>query len=622
MKKLFLFSVLLLSTTAIWASEQIGGINYVLNDNEMTAKIVTSKPTGDVIIPDSVKSAEKTYVVTEIGSEAFSNCNELTSVVLPNSLKKIGNCAFYECTELTSINLPDSVEEVGVNAFYSCGLTQPVYNKHIFASMPKAYEGAYTVPDGIETIAGGAFGFCTDLTTVSLPSTLKTIMMYAFEASGLREVVIPEGVELIGDQAFNGCDSLHKVSLPSTLQTLGESEFAYCEALDTIITYMTTPTEINNDMFFNVNFAACKLFVPKASLALYKEAQRWNYFDNILPLDALNPIEVDGLYFALDDDNKTATLVAGEFQYRGDIVIPDSIQSNGETYVVTEIYDNAFYRCLGLKSVSLPNGLKRIGDEAFLYCTGLHSVVLPESLESIGKEAFYICSSITSINLPDNVKEIGAEAFSGCQITEPFYNKHCFALMPRTYKGAYTVQDGIETIVGGAFLDCSYLTAITFPTSLKKIGHSAFWYAGLTEVVIPEGVERIEWSAFGNCTELHKAILPSTLKELQFEAFYCEKLDTVVANMETPLEIRSDVFAYVDLAGCTLFVPEGSIDAYRAAEVWKEFGTILPIPQTPTGIENVQGEVQRTKALRDGQLLIIRDGAVYNVCGQRVSGLH
>ena len=622
MKKLFLFSVLLLSTTAIWASEQIGGINYVLNDNEMTAKIVTSKPTGDVIIPDSVKSAKKTYVVTEIDSWAFLRCNELTSVVLPNSLKKIGNCAFYECTELTSINLPDSVEEVGVNAFYSCGLTQPVYNKHIFASMPKAYEGAYTVPDGIETIAGGAFGFCTDLTTVSLPSTLKTIMMYAFEASGLREVVIPEGVELIGDQAFNGCDSLHKVSLPSTLQTLGESEFAYCEALDTIITYMTTPTEINNDMFFNVNFAACKLFVPKASLALYKEAQRWNYFDNILPLDALNPIEVDGLYFALDDDNKTATLVAGEFQYRGDIVIPDSIQSNGETYVVTEIYDNAFYRCLGLKSVSLPNGLKRIGDEAFLYCTGLHSVVLPESLESIGKEAFYICSSITSINLPDNVKEIGAEAFSGCQITEPFYNKHCFALMPRTYKGAYTVQDGIETIVGGAFLDCSYLTAITFPTSLKKIGHSAFWYAGLTEVVIPEGVERIEWSAFGNCTELHKAILPSTLKELQFEAFYCEKLDTVVANMETPLEIRSDVFAYVDLAGCTLFVPEGSIDAYRAAEVWKEFGTILPIPQTPTGIENVQGEVQRTKALRDGQLLIIRDGAVYNVCGQRVSGLH
>lgn len=621
MKKLFLFSVLLLSTTAMWA-EQIGGINYVLNDNEMTAMIVESRPTGDVIIPDSVKSSKKTYVVTEIDSWAFLRCNELTSVVLPNSLKKIGNCAFYECTELTSINLPDSVEEVGVNAFYSCGLTQPVYNKHIFASMPKAYEGAYTVPDGIVTIAGGAFGFCTDLTTVSLPSTLKTIMMYAFEASGLQEIVIPEGVELIDDQVFNGCDSLHKVSLPSTLKTLGNSEFAYCEALDTLITYMTTPTELNYDMFFNVNFGECKLFVPKASLALYKEAQVWNYFQNILPLNALNSIEVDGLCFALDDDNKTATLVAGKSKYTGDIVIPNSIQSNGETYVVTEIYDRVFYDCEELTSISLPNGLKRIGELAFYFCTGLNSVVLPESLESIGEEAFYICSSISSINLPDNVKEIGANAFSGCQITEPFYNKHCFALMPETYVGAYTVPDGIETIVGGAFSDCYYLTAITFPTSLKKIGHAAFWYAGLTEVVIPEGVETMEWGAFGGCTELHKAILPSTLKVLQFEAFFCEKLDTVVANMETPLEIVPDVFSSVDFAGCTLFVPEGSIDAYRAAEVWKEFGTILPIPQTPTAISNVQSDkVQCTKTLRDGQLLIIRDGAVYNACGQRVSCL-
>ena len=619
MKKLFLFSVLLLSTTAIWASVQIGGINYELNDSLLTAKVVTSEPTGDVIIPDSVKSAEKTYVVTEIGSWAFSNCTELTSVVLPNSLKKIGDRAFAYCIELTSINLPDSVEEVGMDAFCYSGLTQPLYNKHIFASMPEAYEGAYTVPDGIEIIAGGAFHYCSSLTTVSLPSTLKTIMQYAFEGSDLQEIVIPEGVEQIDELAFCGCDSLHKVSLPSTLEKMGDEVFYHCDALDTLITYMTTPIEININMFFGVKFRECKLFVPKASLALYKEAQIWKSFQNILTLDVLNSIEVGGLYFVLNDDNKTATLVAGKSQYTGDIVIPDSIQSNGETYVVTEIYDRVFFRCFELTSVSLPNGLKRIGDEAFMYCTGLNSVVLPDSLESIGEEAFCVCSSITSINLPDNVKEIGMDAFYRCQITEPFYNKHCFALMPETYKGAYTVPDGIETIAGGAFFDRGDLTAITFPTSLKTIGKFAFSETALTEVVIPEGVETIESFAFNGCDSLHKVSLPSTLKVLQSHAFSCEKLDTVVANMETPLEIDPDVFVGVDLAGCTLFVPEGSIDAYRAAEVWKEFGTILPIPQTPTGIENVQGgEVQRTKALRDGQLLIIRDGAVYNACGQRI----
>ena len=78
------------------------------------------------------------------------------------------------------------------------------------------------------------------------------------------------------------------------------------------------------------------------------------------------------------------------------------------------IGSNAFYKCSGLTSLTLPAGITKIGDEAFVDCSGLTSLNLPDGITEIGESAFSGCSGLTSLNLPDGITEIGESAFSGC----------------------------------------------------------------------------------------------------------------------------------------------------------------------------------------------------------------
>ena len=101
-------------------------------------------------------------------------------------------------------------------------------------------------------------------------------------------------------------------------------------------------------------------------------------------------------------------------RYSGNLVIPESVTYNGNTYPVTSIGDYAFYYCTGLTSITIPNSVTDIGDYALRSCTGLTSITIPNSVTSIGDYTFRSCSGLTSISIPNSVTRIGNYAFQNC----------------------------------------------------------------------------------------------------------------------------------------------------------------------------------------------------------------
>ena len=126
--------------------------------------------------------------------------------------------------------------------------------------------------------------------------------------------------------------------------------------------------------------------------------------------------KIGGIYYNFNMSKRTAAVTSDQAQsYSGDVVIPSSVKYNGVPYKVTEIAPEAFFYCIQLTSVSLPEGLTSIGSAAFYYCEKLTSIIIPKNVETIGDEAFKQCTGLTSLVIPNKVTSIGRKAFSLCQ---------------------------------------------------------------------------------------------------------------------------------------------------------------------------------------------------------------
>ncbi len=221
-------------------------------------------------------------------------------------------------------------------------------------------------------------------------------------------------------------------------------------------------------------------------------------------------VKIDGVYYNLNNDAKTAEVTSGDKKYEGEISIPGSIENDGISYKVSSIGGFAFYYCIGLSSVIIPNSVTSIGENAFCLCS-LTSVTIPNSVTSIGRYAFYGCSNLTSVTIPNSVTTIGYSAFSGT----PWYNNQPDGIL-YIGKVAYSyigempedmdliIQDGTLEITDYAFYDCDNLTSITIPNSLTSIGRGVFADCdGLKKVISlitnPDKIDS-ETLNFGNAT--------------------------------------------------------------------------------------------------------------------------
>jgi len=187
--------------------------------------------------------------------------------------------------------------------------------------------------------------------------------------------------------------------------------------------------------------------------------------------------------YEITEEGVTILLYKGE---QSDVVIPHCLHEKPVVAINCIGRAIIFRACYTLRSVTIPEGIARIGDSAFECYTSLTSVTIGNSVKTIGNDAFKDCKGLTSITIPDSVTHIGDNAFERCKSLT-----------------SVTIGECVACIGNSAFQDCTSLTSITIPSSVKSIGWGAF--AGCTRlasVTIGKGVKSIEDIAFQDCTSL------------------------------------------------------------------------------------------------------------------------
>lgn len=203
------------------------GIEYKIENGEATVISVPNQSTvTEITIPDEYEGVP----VTKIADFAAVNLEYVTVINIGKNVKEIGNWALENNQHVTAFNVDDE------NEFF-CDVDGVVFTRDMktIVFCPPTKEGAYEIPDGVETIRTKAFYKCGKLTEITLPDSVKSIEEKAFFRCGaIANLTFSQNVELIGKDAFSYCTGLTEISIPSTIKQIDEYAFYNCTSLLTV----------------------------------------------------------------------------------------------------------------------------------------------------------------------------------------------------------------------------------------------------------------------------------------------------------------------------------------------------------------------------------------------------
>lgn len=338
---------------------------------------------------------QRTYAATEVAYEVtggniyfdtryntVTKCdNTVTEIVIPEEIEGVAvtgiqGYAFSGCTDLSSVYIPASIKTMQSGVFRGCSKLLRIDVDNTSTSY-KSIDGVlYTSDMELYAYPTGKEG-----SSYTLETGTKSVWPYAFSGASIESIVLPHTVTEIGQGAFNGA-KLKSVELPDSVTTVGEGVFSSCKEL------------------------------VSAKLSQNLKSLSYNMFNNCPKLNTV---------------------------YIGD-----------NTF---NIEGRAFYACETLTDVSMPQNLKNLGESAFSYCTSLERLELPAGISTIPSGAFS-SSGIKSLVIPDSV----------------------------------------TTITGGAFYGCSKLESLTIPGSVNSIGENAFSNCNALVITAPEGSAAYEYA--------------------------------------------------------------------------------------------------------------------------------
>ena len=331
---------------------------------------------------------------------------KVKAAIVEQGVTYIGSQTFQNCVDMESVSIASSVEDIGDAAFY----------------------------------------WCKKLKSVELPSRLEDISEQLFDhCSALVSIVIPEGVEEIGEAAFNCCSSLQSIYIPDSVEEIEYSAFNACKSLTDVYfggsqrQWSDIEISTDNDPLgkASIHLNASPSSVPKAPISVGgadEESTTTDGSSSKTVKSSRNSVE-----WSLDKKGNMTVSVKG---------------SMGEYNGQTPAWANDRKK---IKTVTLENGVTRIGMQCFQYCPNLKSISVPSSVTGVGDYAFYECGSLKSVDLPDKCGSIGFQTYFNCKSLEYF-----------------DVPQDAEFIGQDAFSGCSAMEYVTIPASVTLIDIGAF----------------------------------------------------------------------------------------------------------------------------------------------------
>lgn len=515
------------------------GVRYELNlDYPEKSKIIGYDHDSSELsihLSDKFNYNGTTYTTEEVVADAFAD-SPIKYLSIAKGIKKIGSRAFYNCNKLEQVwfyHEEDDKLELGSNIFEYC--TQL---------------SAIDMPQSIKTVTAGMFKFCASLPSITLPASVEEIHSIAFENCVLMKwIELPTNLTVLHSDAFRNCDLLETIyyNAVNCTETKGEA-FSGLLGLKEVICsddVKSIPQRMFKDCKYlsNVKFPEQLKYIGRYAFdgcTSLKDVQLGYYVEHIDTCAFRN----SGVAGTIKLDHCMTKVGAGAFEactYLKSVEMAES-----EYYI--DIDENAFVRCTSLEEIQMVERVKTIKDGAFT-ATSIRSLYIPASVAYIGRNIVQNVNELTSITVAD---------------ANTIYDSrdNCNAI----------IKTSSNTLIIGTHIS-------SIPSTVTAIDDFAFYLASMESIDIPDSVKTIGEQAFYGCQNLKSVRIGVGMENIGKWAFYNSlNIRDVVVDCQVPPTCYSDLTFYNDVyAKGSLYVPEGTADAYSTATTWKKFNQVVGV---------------------------------------------